>query len=110
MLNYLAARPKTGVPKKSPSRDKLVVFVVTLLLLIVPFAIYYMFYVKNQRTYFTNRNLRALALLSNQVGTKVQNLKDVLQNAGDRFLTPPQPAQRQVKGSGKLGSDQSKKK
>ncbi|MDT4968560.1 MAG: hypothetical protein QOJ64_3297, partial [Acidobacteriota bacterium] len=56
-----------------------------LVLIIGSFFTYYLFYVSKQTSYFTNRNLRMLAALSNHVEEKVASLSGVFSNAAKDF-------------------------
>jgi hypothetical protein len=55
--------------------------VLTLLIVFVPFAGYYVYYVSRQKAYFTNRDFRSLEVMGNQITSKIENLGTVLINA-----------------------------
>lgn len=53
----------------------------TMILVIVPFCLYYLFFVESQNEYFTNRNFRVLAGIGSQMKSKIDNLGTSLINA-----------------------------
>jgi hypothetical protein len=57
-----------------------------LVLVITPFFLYYLYYVSNQTAYFTSRDLRTLAALSNHVEEKVESQSNVFKNAVQNYL------------------------
>jgi len=58
----------------------------SLLLVLVPFVVYYYFWVSNQTKYFTGRDLRVLAALTRHVEESVKSQGDVFTNAVKKFL------------------------
>jgi hypothetical protein len=54
------------------------ILAVTLLALLIPFCGAYLYYVTSQKTYFTNQNFRLLAVMSNQIKSKIENLSSSL--------------------------------
>ncbi len=76
------------ISRTFPPAAKLRVLLVTVLVLAVPFFIYYLFYIKSQTDYFTSRNFRALDRIGSQTASKVENLAGVLMNMGENFVRP----------------------
>ena len=58
----------------------------SLLLVLVPFIVYYYFWVSNQTKYFTGRDLRVLAALTRHVEESVKSQGDVFTNAVKKYL------------------------
>jgi len=54
------------VKRLSPPPNRLKIFVIVIAVLALPFTVYYMFYVRNQSGYFTDRSFRKLASTSTQ--------------------------------------------
>ena len=50
-----------SISRTLPTAAKLRILLITVLILTVPFLVYYIFYIKSQTDYFTNCNFRALA-------------------------------------------------
>jgi hypothetical protein len=76
------------ISRTLPSAAKLKILLVTALVLTVPFFVYYLFYIKSQTNYFTNRNFRALDRIGGQTASKVVSLAGVLKNVGENFVRP----------------------
>ena len=60
-------------------------------LLLIPFGLYFFFYVGHQEQYYTHRNVRDLAVISRQIRERVDSYRRVLQNRADYvgdLLTP----------------------
>lgn len=90
-----------NISRTLPTAAKLRIALITVLILLVPFFVYYLFYIKSQTDYFTNRNFRALARVGNQVTTKVESLSSVLRRVGKNFVDPDDsiaPAERSPDG------------
>jgi Cache domain len=81
------ALPDT-LKKVSPSLNRLRVFVIIVAVLGVPFAVYYLVYVRNQSRYFTDRSFRKLSLISRQISLKVESAGSVLKNTSEKFIRP----------------------
>jgi hypothetical protein len=77
-----------SISRTLPTAAKLRIILLTVLILTVPFFIYYLFYIKSQTDYFTNRNFRALARVGSQITTKVESLSGVLKSVGEKFVEP----------------------
>src|SRR5687768_5173191 len=90
----------------SPSRYRLRVFGSLVALLVMPFTIYYLSYVRSQSGYFTDRSFRKLSTINNQVGERVENAATVFKNSSDRFIRPP----FREKDSDKFDTDPAHKK
>lgn len=65
----------------SPRMKRLSIIGSTMLLVIVPFCLYYLFFVQSQNEYFTKRNFRVLAGIGSQMKSKIDNLGTSLINA-----------------------------
>ena len=65
----------------SPRMKRLSIIGSTMILVIVPFCLYYLFYVQSQNQYFTKRNFRVLAGIGDQMKSKIDNLGTSLINA-----------------------------
>ncbi len=76
------------ISENLPSAAKLRTLLATALILTVPFILYYLFYIKSQTKYFTDRDFRALARVGSQITTRVDSLSGVLKNAGEKFVLP----------------------
>src|SRR6266550_6636388 len=74
--------------KLSPPLLRLRILAFTAVVLIVPFTVYYLLYVKKQTVYFTDRSFRSIALTRRQIATKVESASGVLKNVGDKFVNP----------------------
>ncbi|NIR48005.1 hypothetical protein GWO43_06135, partial [candidate division KSB1 bacterium] len=55
--------------------------IITLALILIPLAAYYFIYIPHQERYFTNRYLRLLADMSQQIQTKIQHFETIFKNA-----------------------------
>lgn len=58
----------------------------SMVLIIVPFFVYYYFWVSNQTKYFNGRNLRILATLSTHLQESVENQSSVFENAVKKYV------------------------
>ena len=65
-------------------QSRLTILLLTLLLLIAPFCLGYLFYVTSQRSYFTRRNFRVLDSVGTQIRLKVDNLSTSFINATNK--------------------------
>src|SRR2546430_8869557 len=65
----------------SPRMKRLSIVGFTMILVIVPFCLYYLFFVESQNEYFTKRNFRVLAGMGSQMRSKIDNLATSLINA-----------------------------
>ena len=74
--------------KVSPSLYRLRILVIIVGALVLPTAIYYFLYVRNQTGYFTDRSFRKLSLISSQISSKVESSGTVLKNTSERFIRP----------------------
>ena len=72
----------------SPPLYRLRLFVIIIAVLALPFAIYYLLYVRSQTGYFTDRSFRKLSLISSQITLKVESTGSVLKNTSDKFIRP----------------------
>ncbi|MDQ1557284.1 MAG: hypothetical protein QOD32_344 [Pyrinomonadaceae bacterium] len=69
-----------------PKFERLHILIITLLVLLVPFSLYYWGFVRVQTTYFTEHKSRQLAVMSNQIGAKLKNLGVVVENASVKLF------------------------
>ena len=67
--------------KKRNRLSRLVLMVITIIILLIPLALYYVLYVSSQKAYFIDRSRRALASIGGQVVSRIDGLKNVVQNA-----------------------------
>src|SRR6185369_1962536 len=72
----------------SPALNRLRIFAIIIAVLALPFTVYYVFYVRNQSGYFTDRSFRKLASTSTQIGARVESAALVFKNTSDRFIRP----------------------
>jgi hypothetical protein len=79
------------MPDKSSRLRQLNTLALTVLVLLGPFTLYYIFYFSNQKSYFTNRDFRLLAVLSKQVELKVDNIGAAYLRAAQAATTAPAP-------------------
>lgn len=72
---------------KMPSNlMQLRVIAFSLVLVIVPFFVYYYFFVSNQTKYFNGRNLRTLATLSTHIQESADSQSNVFKNAVEKYV------------------------
>ncbi|HYP00753.1 MAG TPA: hypothetical protein VER76_11230 [Pyrinomonadaceae bacterium] len=64
-----------------PKFERLHILVLTLLVLLVPFSLYYWGFVRRQTSYFTEHKSRQLAVIGNQIGAKMQKLSWAVDNS-----------------------------
>src|SRR5882762_2752668 len=69
------------MPDKSAKLRQLNTLALTVLVLLGPFTLYYFFYFSGQKSYFTNRDFRLLAVLSKQIEIKVDGTARAFQKA-----------------------------
>lgn len=69
-----------------PKFERLHILIITLLVLLVPFSLYYWGFVRLQTAYFTEHKSRQLAVMSNQIGAKLKNLGGVVENAAIKLF------------------------
>jgi hypothetical protein len=79
----------------------------SLVMVLVPFIVYYYFYVSNQTKYFTGRDLRILAALGRHVEGSVESQGEVFKNAVGRFLVDLQATVDEEDDDDKLGDKRS---
>jgi len=73
----------------SPRTKRLGIIAFTILLVMLPFGMYYIFWVQSQKSYFTRRNFSALSDVGEQVKSKVDNLGTSLINAAKKVKQEP---------------------
>src|SRR6267143_3348260 len=85
---------------KSSKLKQLNTLGLTALVLLGPFALYYVFYFSDQKSYFTNRDFRLLAVLSKQIELKVDNIggayHKAAEAAADSTVAAPAAKNRKV--------------
>ena len=80
---------RTGVMKNKANKlSRVVLMVVTLIILLVPFALYYFFYVTSQQAYFIDRSRRALGSIGDQIASRIDGVRNVVQNASQKDCAP----------------------
>lgn len=57
---------------------------ITLIVLLIPCALYYLFYVQSQQAYFIDQSHRALDGIGKQVAARIDGLRDVVEKAATR--------------------------
>jgi hypothetical protein len=72
-------------PKKAPGsqiarQKRLAIMGFTMVMVIIPFSLYYLFFVTSQTTYFSKRNFRVLAGIGGNITSKIDNLATNLVN------------------------------
>lgn len=70
--------------RRKSKLSRLTVLGITLLVLVVPFALYYFVYVSSQQSYFTNRSHRSLSGIGKQIVARVEGLRSVVESTGLR--------------------------
>lgn len=78
----------TTLGNLSPSLYRLTILAIIAAVLVLPFVLSYMLYVRSQTAYFTERSFRSLSLISSQIGSKVESAGLVLKNGSDKFINP----------------------
>jgi hypothetical protein len=74
----------------TPHVYRLRVLAITAAVVVVPFLVNYLFYVRNQSVYFTDRSFRKLSLVGSQITAKVETAGLVLKNTSDKLIKPRQ--------------------
>jgi hypothetical protein len=77
--------------------SRLTILFLTLLLLIAPFCLGYLFYVSSQKSYFTKRNFRVLEGIGAQIKLKVDNLSTSFINATNKAKAEKSNAEARVR-------------
>ncbi len=78
-----------AMERKSSKMSRLALIGITLLILVVPFGLYYSFYVSSQRAFFTKRSHRILSSIGSQVVSRVDGLQKVVRYAASRRCGDP---------------------
>jgi hypothetical protein len=78
----------TTLGKLSPSLYRLRILTIIVALLVLPFVVFYLLYVRSQTAYFTERSFRSLSLISSQIASKVETAGLVLKNGSEKFINP----------------------
>jgi len=82
---------------KSPRARRLSIVALTMIIVIIPFCLYYLFFVESQTAYFTGRDFRVLGDIGGQIKSRIDNLGTSVINAAnkarqDKTETPrPEP-------------------
>lgn len=75
--------------EKKPSKfPRAAIVGVTLIVLLVPLALYYVFYVSSQQAYFIDRSHRSLDGIGSQVAARIDGLREVVESAATRLCQP----------------------
>ena len=69
---------------KSPRARRLSIVALTMIIVIIPFCLYYLFFVESQTSYFTGRDFRVLADIGGQIKSKIDNLGTSVINAANK--------------------------
>ncbi|HXF39496.1 MAG TPA: hypothetical protein VN687_07270, partial [Blastocatellia bacterium] len=69
---------------KSPLLKRYSIIGFTLIVVVVPFCLYYLFFVTSQTTYFSKRNFRVLADIGDHIKLKIDNLAANLVNVAEK--------------------------
>ena len=69
-----------------PALSRLYLPLLAAVVLLTSFGGYYFFYVKHQEEYYTQRNLRELAVMTTQIQEQIRTYQKVLQNQADYSL------------------------
>jgi hypothetical protein len=69
---------------KSPRARRLSIVALTMIIVIIPFCLYYLFFVESQTSYFTGRDFRVLADIGGQIKSKIDNLGTSIINAANK--------------------------
>ncbi|HEY7784780.1 MAG TPA: cache domain-containing protein, partial [Pyrinomonadaceae bacterium] len=89
------------MPFKRPKLKYFNTISLTLMLILGPFGLYYLFYFSEQKTYFTNRNFRLLSVLNKQIQAKVDGVAGAYQKAAEsatQAYLPTKPGDFQMDG------------
>ena len=76
-------------PARSPRLKRLSIVAFTMIVVIIPFCLYYLFFVQSQKTYFTKRNFRVLADIGDQITSKIDSLGTSLINVARSVKQAP---------------------
>jgi hypothetical protein len=69
----------------SPSLYRLRILAIIVTLLVVPFVLYYLVFVRSQTAYFTERSFRKLSLIGSQITSKIESVGLVLKNNSEKL-------------------------
>jgi hypothetical protein len=75
----------------TPHVYRMRVLAITAAIVVVAFLVNYLFYVRHQTVYFTDRSFRRLSLVGSQITAKVETAGVVLKNNSDKFINPANP-------------------
>ena len=64
----------SGSSPSGARRKQFSILGLTMIIVVIPFCLYYLFFVSSQTTYFSNRNFRVLAATGEQVSSKIDSL------------------------------------
>ncbi|HXU09412.1 MAG TPA: hypothetical protein VN743_10490, partial [Blastocatellia bacterium] len=73
-----------ATPRKPTALRRAAVVGITLIVLLIPFALYYLLYVQSQQAYFIDQSHRALDGIGNQVAARIDGLRDVVEKAATK--------------------------
>lgn len=78
-----------------PQSKRFQILIITVLVVLIPFSAYYLLYVSAQKKYFTTRNFRLLAGISEQISLKMENLSSAFLNAANNIEINTDPNWKQ---------------
>src|ERR1044071_4946960 len=70
--------------EKRPVWQRAAVIGITSIVLLVPFGLYYLFYVLAQQNYFIDRSHRSLEGIGDQITSRIDGLSDVVEKAATK--------------------------
>jgi hypothetical protein len=76
----------SGAPStpQNPRWKRLSIIGFTMIIVVIPFCLYFLFFVSSQRTYFSKRNFRVLAEIGDHMSSKIDNLATNLVNVAEK--------------------------
>ena len=69
---------------QNPRWKRLSIIGFTMIIVVIPFCLYFLFFVSSQRTYFSKRNFRVLAAIGDHMTSKIDNLATNLRNVAKK--------------------------
>ena len=81
----------------------------TMVIVVIPFCLYYLFFVTSQGAYYSKRNFRVLAMIGDQISTKIDILANNLVNVSER-VKQDKVAEKKKEGEPKTDTQKEKHK
>ncbi|MEK6408395.1 MAG: hypothetical protein AABN34_15820, partial [Acidobacteriota bacterium] len=75
--------------KKKSKLSRVLVLGITLIVLLIPFGLYYVFWVSTQQAYLLDRSHRSLAGIGSQIVSRIEGLHKVVENAAKKGCERP---------------------